>query len=562
MIQSGTHAAAVAHAFAQAPAFSRVLLTVFGMSVARQACMLGMPLLTMHVFDGVSEGHNLDTLGVLALAFFIAVVMAGVLRAFRAALTATLAERMARRMTLEALQAAVRSALAGSRRAGLAALQDTAELRRFLGGNTLADLFDLTAVPIAITVLWLLHPVYGIIVLMACVVMLLLGVVLDRTTRGILRGASDRQLQTSAELQGRLRQADLLEGLGMLAPVVRRWKPAQAIALTEGDRAQARARAVRGVTEFSSYFAQGAIVVAGVILAVHHQASPGSIIASTMLANMATAPISRVVLAWREWSMAALAWRRLQELFLNHTPPTPTTPNPEGPPGLWVREIEWTPPGASRPVLDGTSVYCPPGTVTLALGPNGAGKSTLLRVALGLIQPDAGLATLDGQDMAAAQREEIGPRIGFLPQDVQLLDGNVLDNICRFGEADATGAVEAARIAGAHEMIGRLPAGYATEAGPSSGLSMGQKRMIGLARALYGAPSLLVLDEPEAGLDRAGREATRAAVMAARAAGTACLIVSHDPALWNGHVDQLLRLGPRGAWLVEAPDAAPEGRAA
>jgi len=205
-------------------------------------------------------------------------------------------------------------------------------------------------------------------------------------------------------------------------------------------------------------------------------------------------------------------------------------------------------------VLDGTTVHCPPGTVTLVLGPNGAGKSTLLRLALGLMEPEAGSVVLDGQDTRHVDRDAIGPRIGYLPQDVQLLDGNVLQNICRFGAEDAEAAVAAARMAGAHEMIGRLPQGYATEAGPTSGLSAGQKRMVGLARALFGGPLLLVLDEPEAGLDSAGREATLAAVTAARAQGAACLIVSHDPGLWHGQVDQLLHLGPRGRWTTEAPD--------
>lgn len=561
MIQAGSRAAAVAQALGRAPAFRNVLAVALLMSVARQAALLGMPLLTMHVFDGVAEGHNLDTLVVLAIAFVVALVMAGVVRAVRAALMAALAENLARRLTLEALEVAVRSALAGSRRPGLAALQDTAELRRFLGGSTIADLFDMTGVPVAILVLWLLHPVYAVVVAAACGLIGLLGLVLDRTTRGMVRGASDRQLQNSAELQGRLRQADLLDGLGMLAAVVRRWEPAQAAALAEADRAQARARAVRGLTEFASYFTQGAVVLVGVILALGDQASPGSIIAAMMLTNTATAPIARIVLAWREWAFAALAWRRLQELFAGHAAPGPLPADPEGPAGLWARELRWTPPGGLHPVLDGTTVYCPPGTLTLVLGPNGAGKSTLLRLALGIMEPEAGRATLDGQDMRRADRDALGPRIGFLPQDVQLLDGSVMENICRFGPEDAAGAVEAARLAGAHEMIGRLAQGYATEAGPSSGLSMGQKRMVGLARALYGTPALLALDEPEAGLDRAGREAAVAAVVAARARGAACLVISHDPLLWTGHVDQLLRLGPHGAWTTEAPEV-PAERAA
>jgi PrtD family type I secretion system ABC transporter len=537
-----------------APKLSGVLATALGLSLARQALALATPLLTMHLFDSAAEGGNLDTVGVLSVVFVLALLMAAAMRAMRAGLMAALAEDLSRRLSLEALQAAVRSAISGNRRPGLAALQDTSELRRFLSGGGVADMFDMVAVPLLLLVLWLLHPVYGVTVAAACVLIAALGYVLDRTTRGIVRSASDRQLQTMGELQGRLRQADLLEGLGMLGAVVRRWQPAQAEALSEGDQAQARARAVRGVTEFASYLAQAMTVVVGVILALGDQASPGSIIAAMMLTGMATAPVSRIVVTWREWAFSALAWRRLQELFQDHAVPAPRPPEAERHEGLWLRGISWTPPERTRKVIDGLSVYCPPGSITVVLGPNGTGKSTLLRLALGLIRPDEGQALLDGQDTHHVGREEIGARIGYLPQDVQLLDGSVLDNIARFGPDAAGTAVDAARLAGAHDMIGRLPLGYGAEAGPSGTLSQGQRRMIGLARALHGSPRLLVLDEPEAGLDRPGREAARGAVLASRAAGSACLVVSHDPTLWAGHVDQVLRLGRDGAWSVEGPE--------
>lgn len=537
-------------ALRQAPSLRRLLGLVLAMSFARQAALLGMPLLTMHVFDGAA---NLDTLTVLAVAFVVALVLAGALRALRTALMAALAEDMTRRLTLEALQAAVRSALLGSRQPGLAALQDSSELRRFLAGNTIPDMFDMAAVPVALFVLFLLHPVYALVTGSACVMMAVLGLVLDRTTRGMVRGASERQLKTAGELQGRLRQSDMLEGLGMLAAVVRRWKPAQAASLTESDQAQARARAVRGVTEFASYVAQGGVVLVGVLLTLGDKTSPGSIIASMMLAATATQPIARIVLAWREWAFASLAWRRLQELFRDHAAPAVRPADPAGPPGLWLQALRWTPPGGLHPVLQDVTLYCPPGTITLVVGPNGVGKSSLLRLALGLLPAEGGQALLAGQDMRAADRAAIGPRIGYLPQDVQLLDGSVLQNIGRFGEEDPAGVVDAARQAGAHDMIGRLPQGYTTEAGPTGGLSMGQRRMIGLARALYGAPELLVLDEAEAGLDQAGREAVREAVLAARAAGTACLLISHEPALWAGYADQVLHLAPGGHWRAEAP---------
>jgi ATP-binding cassette subfamily C protein len=551
--RAASFAASTAEAMRRAPTFSAVIGTALGLSIARQALALATPLLTMHVFDSATEASSLDTIAVLAIAFVVALLMSAAMRAVRASLMSAMSEDLARRLTLDALQAAVRSALAGSRKPGLAALQDTAELRRFLGGGTLADLFDMVSIPITLLVLWLLHPVYAVATAACCAAIALLGVVLDRTTRGIVRDASDQQLQTMGELQGRLRQTDMLEGLGMLAAVVRRWQPAQAVSLQRADHAQARARAVRGITEFATYCTQGLCVIVGTVLAISDQTSPGSIVAAMMLAGTAVQPMARVVLAWRDWAYSALAWRRLQELFVDHAAPEPRAPDPDGVEGLWLREVSWTPPEASRPVIRDLSLHCAPGTLTLVVGQNGAGKSTLLRLALGLLKPEAGQVTLDGQDTHHVARGTIGPRIGYMPQDVQLLDGSVLENIARFGPDAAATAVDAARMAGAHEMIGRLPQGYAAEAGPSGTLSMGQRRMIGLARALHGSPRLLVLDEPEAGLDRPGRDAARAGVLAAREAGAACLVVSHDPALWAGQVDQLLTLGKRGQWSVEMP---------
>ena len=545
--------AAAAAALSRAPRLSRVMATVLGMSIARQAFTLATPLLTMHVFDGVIADGNVDTLTVLSLAFAVAVVMAGVLRAVRASLLSALAEDLTRRLSIETLTTAVRSALGGSRKPGLAALQDQSELRRFLGGGSLADMFDMVAMPLLLFVLWLLHPVYAVVAGGACLVLGLLGLLLDRTTRGMLRAASDRQLRNSGELQGRLRQSDLLEGLGMLPAVVRRWEPAQAEALHATDLAQSRARALRGLTEFTSFAAQGAVVMVGIILAVNNQASPGSVIAAMMLAGSATQPAMRIVLGWREWALAGLAWRRIQELFAEHGAPAPLPDRADLAPGLILWGVDFAPPGATRPVLAGLSVHCPPGTLTLVVGPNGAGKSSALRAALGLLPDSTGIAALDGIDLRSGDRARLGSAIGYLPQDVQLLEGSVLDNIARFGPDDPEGAVMAARAAGAHGMIGRLSQGYATEAGPAGGLSNGQRRLIGLARALYGSPRLLVLDEPEAGLDAEARQAVRAGVLAARAGGAACLVVSHDPALWQGQVDQTLRLAPGGGFTVSTP---------
>jgi ATP-binding cassette, subfamily C, bacterial len=221
--------------------------------------------------------------------------------------------------------------------------------------------------------------------------------------------------------------------------------------------------------------------------------------------------------------------------------------------------VTFWPDGRERPIVGNVTLALPPGAVVIVEGKNGVGKSTLLRLVLGLMPPTAGRVLLDGQDTWFSDRAELGARVGYLPQDVQLLDGTVFDNIGRGQGAPAEAVVAAARAAGAHGMIGRLPFGYQTPAGTSSGLSAGQRRLIGLARALYGDPALLVLDEPEVGLDGTARAAMRGAVDAVRRRGGVVLVVTHEPANWLAEADLRLQLAPGGGWKVRPARDAGDG---
>ncbi|WP_270934831.1 ATP-binding cassette domain-containing protein, partial [Falsiroseomonas oryzae] len=213
------------------------------------------------------------------------------------------------------------------------------------------------------------------------------------------------------------------------------------------------------------------------------------------------------------------------------------------PPGLVLRGLSIALPEAGPTLLRGLDLRLAPGELLLVSGPNGAGKTSLLRALLGVVPPTEGQALLDGQDTARTPRRAIGPRIGYLPQGALLLDGSVLENIARLGDAPAAVAIAAARDAGAHEAIGRLPEGYASPAGPQSGLSGGQRQAVAMARAVFGSPALLVLDEPEAGLDSVGLAGVQRAVAAAKERGTVVVLVSHQPSGWAGLVDVELRLG-------------------
>jgi ATP-binding cassette subfamily C protein len=545
-------------------------LLAVALSLGVQAVLLAAPLLTMHVYDGVLSSRSTDTLMALAFAYVVAVALGGLLRALRAALLSAMAERLARRMQFQTIGAALRRALLGDRTAGLLALSDAAEVRRMLGGTTLSDALDLVALPVALFMLFLLHPLYGWTALAGCVLLGLLGALADRTTRDGVRRAGAMQARCTADLAGRLRQSELLDCLGMLPAVLRRWQPDYLTMLEAQDAAQRRARALQGLAGFTTQMLLLAMACAGGFLVTRDLASPGSILAASLLAGMASAPGARLVAAWRDWAFGLAAFGRLRRTITedrraDDRPATRPAPAEAGlaRPGLVIKHLTLDLPGTGRVLVRDLDLSVMPGQMLLVSGPNGAGKTSLLRAILGLAEPAAGCVLLDGQDSARTPRREIGPRIGYLPQGALLLEGSVLENIARLGPAPAAAAIAAAREAGAHEAIGRLPEGYASGAGPSAGLSGGQRQAVAMARAVFGAPALLVLDEPEAGLDATGIEGLLAAVAAAKARGAVVVLVTHQPGPWSALVDLRLRLrleGASGAWGLEGASGASDFR--
>jgi ABC-type protease/lipase transport system fused ATPase/permease subunit len=527
------------------------LLVCVLLSLAVQATMLTAPLLTMHVFDGVLESRNLGTLWVLSAAFLAALLLGGLLQYLRAALLAALAERVGRRLQLRALAASVRVALGGERAAAGRALQDVAELRRMLGGSVPADVLDLLSIPLALGFLWMLHPLFFAVALVAGLVQGAIGLLADRATRGATAAASLNEARSRRGLVQQLALREMVVGLGMMPAALARFAPRQALAMQRRGQAERSARALSGLLELAVFAQQGAIVGAGVWLLLEHQISPGSMLAAATLVTFATRPVVHLVGHWRDWSEGFAASGRLAELVRRGAPPDAILPVTDAPPGLVVEGLTLRAPGGVRPLVEALDLALPPGGALVLAGANGAGKTTLIRALLGLTEPAAGRVLLDGQDTRRASRTDIAPLVGYLPQEAQLLDGSILENINRFGEGSAGDAVAAARRVGAHEAIGRLPRGYESAGGPDAGLSGGQARLIALARAFHGAPRLIVLDEPEAGLDGAARAGVRACVAAARAQGCAVVLVSHDPAAWRGVVDTVLRLTGSGPWTLE-----------
>jgi PrtD family type I secretion system ABC transporter len=343
-------------------------------------------------------------------------------------------------------------------------------------------------------------------------------------------------------IDANVRNAEVVSALGMLPAVTRRWAALNDRALLEQLRASHAGGSFSGATKFMRQFIQLAMLAGGAYLVVSQHVSAGVMIASTILLGRALAPVETLVAAWRSLADARSAWRRLDQLLASNPPPEAGTelPTPAG--ALALERVVFALPKMERAILRGVSFRLSPGEALGLIGPSASGKSTLARVIVGVWKPTAGAVRLDGADVASWPRERLGPHIGYLPQDVELFAGTVAENIARLGQPDAAEVIRAAQRAQVHELILRLPKGYDTEIGEGGQvLSPGQRQRIGLARALYGAPRLVVLDEPNANLDHDGDRALVQAMQAMKADGVTLVVIAHRPSLLQG-VDKILVL--------------------
>ncbi len=505
------------------------------------ALMLIVPLFTMQVYDRVMASHSTDTLLMLVLIAMAGLVLSGVLDYIRARTFLILGNIVARRLNVPALQAAVVDTLSGGKGTSQT-IRDLNELRTFMTGSAIGVPLDLIWVPLFLVVLFLLHPAYGAMACAAAVVLIVLSVVTDLMTRRPLAEANEAAARAFSEVGATVRHAEAIEAMGMLPAVSRRWQESQAHMSDLLDRGSSRARAMAAVSRSLRMMLQIGTMALGVLLVLDHVASPGSMMAAGMLMSRMLQPFEQLIDGWRQWVFALGAFGRVRKVLTDSASRRETIPMPRPEGRLVVDRLGYVPPGSDRPVLRNVSFELEPGEVLGIIGPSGAGKSTLARLLVGVWEPSAGGIFLDGHSTWLWERESFGRYVGYVPQSVALLEGSVRENIARMQEGDPAAVVAAAKLAGIHEMIGRLPYGYDTQLSDSAGgLSGGQRQRVALARALYGEPRLLVLDEPNSNLDNLGEEALMQAIARAKAAGTTVVMITHRPSIVSA-VDKLLVL--------------------
>jgi ATP-binding cassette, subfamily C, type I secretion system permease/ATPase len=423
------------------------------------------------------------------------------------------------------------------------ALRDLASVRQFLGGAGVLALFDVPWTPVYIAFVYLLHPMLGNIALAGGALLFLLALLTNLATHGPLREASAAASRGLRAADATFRNAEVVDGMGMLGAILRRWLRNSAGVLDLQQRASDRAGLVSAAAKCLRQILQIGILGMGAWLVLKHEMTAGGIVAGSIIMGRGLAPVEQAIGTWKTVVATRDAWKRLKGLF-DQPPFHPAAmqlPKPRG--YLRVENVTFAPPGAKHPVLHNVSLNLPAGQALAVIGPSAAGKSTLARLLVGLGEPQSGAVRLDGAAVFAGDRRHQGAHIGYLPQDVELFPGTLRDNIARMDEnAEPEEVAAAARLAGVHEMILRLPQGYETEIGEQGGvLSGGQRQRIGLARALYGRPSLLVLDEPNSNLDAAGEHALNEAIRTVKEAGTTVVVIAHRPSL-IAHVDRIALL--------------------
>jgi PrtD family type I secretion system ABC transporter len=505
--------------------------------------LLLVPVLYMlQIFDRVIASRSDETLVMLTVGAVLALMVGAVLDILRARLLATAGIALDKRLGPPVLSGLLASAGKPGGGEYVSGLRDVGTLRTFLTGTGIFALFDAPWLPIYIVVIFLFHPLLGLIATLGSAILLSLAYVNEKLTRKALE-----DLQADGRRAGRfidlsVRNAEVVGAHGMVQSVTAYWEHLNRKVLKSQVRASRAGGSISGLTKFARQLIQIAMLGTGAWLVIDLHVTAGVMLAATILLGRALAPVETIIAGWKSLVDARSAYSRLDKLLSVQPVDRESTelPAPEG--ALSVERVAFGIRGHEKAIIRGVSFEISAGESLGMIGPSAAGKSTLARLILGVWKPVNGVIRLDGADISDWPRERLGPHVGYLPQDVELFSGTAAENIARMGKVDSEAVVVAAKRANAHDVILRLPNGYDTQIGEGGAtLSGGQRQRLALARALYRDPRLVVLDEPNANLDSEGEDALMRAMLRLKQEKVTLIVITHRPSLLS-HVDKVLVL--------------------
>lgn len=485
-------------------------------------------LYMLQVYDRVMASGNETTLLMLTLLALAAFLVMNALELVRSYVLIRVGAQLDMDLNKRVYRASFEQSLKNRNTNAGQALHDLVTIRQFLTGPGLFAFFDAPWFPIYLAVTFLFDWTLGLFALLGTLLLIGLAWTNEVITRRPLTEANGMAVTANTLATNNLRNAEVIQAMGMLPNLMARWFKLHTRFLQLQAEASEKSGIVTATSKFVRLSLQSLILGLGALLALENRITPGMMIVGSILMGRALAPVDQLIGVWRSWSTTRSAYQRLSEL-LHDNPERPNSmplPKPLG--HLSMENVAAAPPGSNTPVLRGLSLNLAAGEVLGIVGPSGSGKSTLARLLVGVWPATAGTVRLDGSDVYAWNKSELGPHIGYLPQDIELFAGTVAENIARFGEVDSEKVINAATRAGIHNLILRLPQGYDTHLGDGgAGLSGGQMQRMGLARAMYGDPSVVVLDEPNSNLDEMGELALLRAINELRAHGKTIVIISH-----------------------------------
>ena len=508
--------------------FRAYFLAAAFFSLVINVLMLAPALFMLQVFDRVVSSRSAETLVMLFVLTLFALLCMAYLDAIRARLLARAAIRLEKLLGPRVLASMLRQSAHANRTQSLHGLRDVNALRAFLTGPGIIAIFDAPWVPLFIGVIYLFHPLLGAVALAGALLLLALTVLNERLSRRSLEA-----MQTDARAAGRfvdqsLGNAEVVGALGMVGNVTQDWRERSEKVLQSQYEANQIGSFLSSTTRFLRQMLQVVMLAAGAWLTIEQHTTTGVMIAATIILGRALAPIEALIAGWKSLIEARGAYGRLNSVIASESGAADPMdlPPPKG--ALAVDNVVFGFRGQELPIIRRVSFELAPGTSLAIVGPSAAGKSTLARLLVGVWHPVSGAVRLDGADIRSWPRERLGPYIGYLPQSVEIFGGSVSQNIARMGNVDPEEVIKAATRANAHEMILALPQGYDTPVGEGGTLlSAGQRQRIALARALYGSPALVVLDEPNSNLDSVGETALATAMRQLKIDGVTLVVISH-----------------------------------
>lgn len=523
-------------------AYKRAFFNIGLFSAVINLLMLAPALYMLQVYDRVLASGNQMTLLMLTLMILGLFGLMGALEWVRSQVVIRLGTQMDMRLNQRVYDAAFEAQLRTGSPAAAQALNDLTSLRQFATGNALFAFFDAPWFPVYLFVIFMFSPWLGLLALGGAVLLILLAWVNQHVSQAPLKAASELSVQATQQASAHLRNAEAIEAMGMLDTLRGRWLAQHTAFLAQQNLASEKTATVSAWSKGVRLALQSLVLGLGALLAVQGQITAGMMIAGSILMGRVLSPIDQLIGVWKQWSSARLAYQRLEALLQCYPARAPrmALPAPRG--ELAVEQLSASAPGTRRATLANLSFTLPAGQVLGVIGPSGCGKSTLARLLIGVWQPLAGKVRLDGAELSQWDKHQLGPHLGYLPQDIQLFAGTIAQNIARFAKVDADKVLAAAQLAGVHQLILQLPEGYETRLGEGgAGLSGGQKQRIGLARALYGLPAVIVLDEPNSNLDEAGEQALLQAIAQLKQHKRTLILITHKPNVLT-LTDQLLIL--------------------